>query len=111
MKMMTIDLPQCDLPQCRFCSNNRCRAQDTVRDSCEYNALRAQQQENKPLTLEELRGMRGDPVYITKGKRQWWDIVNFISEDWLYLRIANKTSLPLDDYGTKLFAYRRKPEE
>lgn len=73
-------------------------------------ALRAQQQENKPLTLEELRGMRGEPVYIAKGKRQWWDIVNFISEDWLYLRIANKTSLPLDDYGTKLFAYRRKPE-
>ena len=71
---------------------------------------RAQQQSNKPLTLEELRGMRGEPVYITKGKRQWWDIVNFISEDWLYLRIANKTSLPLDDYGTKLFAYRRKPE-
>ena len=73
-------------------------------------ALRAQQQENKPLTLEELRGMRGEPVYITKGKRQWWDIVNFISEDCLYLRIANNTSLPLDDYGTKLFAYRRKPE-
>lgn len=73
-------------------------------------ALRAQQQSNKPLTLEELRGMRGEPVYITKGKRQWWDIVNFMSEDWLYLRIANKTSLPLDDYGTKLFAYRRKPE-
>ena len=71
---------------------------------------RAQQQENKPLTLEELRGMRGEPVYVVKGKCQWWDIVNFTAGGWLYLRIANKTDLVLDDYGTKWFAYRRKPE-
>ena len=108
--MMTIDLPQCDLPQCRFCSNNRCRAQDTVRDSCEYNALRAQQQENKPLTLEELRRMRGEPVYVVKGKCQWWDIVDFIAGGWLYLRIANKTDLAIDGYGNGWLAYRRKPE-
>lgn len=73
-------------------------------------ALRAQRQSNKPLTLEELRGMRGEPVYITKGNCQWWDIVDLVSEDWLYLRLANKTYLALDDYGTKLFAYKRKPE-
>lgn len=72
-------------------------------------ALRAQQQENKPLTLEELRGMRGEPVYIAKGKRQWWDIVDFMSKDWLYPRF-NKTSIALDGYGTKWLAYRRKPE-
>ena len=71
---------------------------------------RAQQQENKPLTLEELRGMRGEPVYVVKGKCQWWDIVDFTAGGWLYLRIANKTDLVLDDYGTKWLAYRRKPE-
>lgn len=71
---------------------------------------RAQQQENKPLTLEELRWMRGEPVYVVKGKCQWWDIVNFTAGGWLYLRIANKTDLVLDDYGTKWLAYRRKPE-
>ena len=71
---------------------------------------RAQQQENKPLTLEELRGMRGEPVYFVKGKCQWWDIVNFTAGGWLYLRIANKTDLALDDYGTKWLAYRRKLE-
>ena len=71
---------------------------------------RAQQQENKPLTLEELRGMRGEPVYVVKGKCQWWDIVDFTAGGWLYLRIANKTDLALDDYGTKWLAYRRKPE-
>ncbi len=71
---------------------------------------RAQQQENKPLTLEELRGMRGEPVYVVKGKCQWWDIVDFTAGGWLYLRIANKTDLALDDYGTKWLAYRQKPE-
>ena len=65
---------------------------------------------NNPLTLEELRGMRGEPVYVVKGKCQWWDIVNFTAGGWLYLRIANKTDLVLDDYGTKWLAYRRKPE-
>lgn len=65
---------------------------------------------NNPLTLEELRGMRGEPVYVVKGKCQWWDIVDFTAGGWLYLRIANKTDLALDDYGTKWLAYRRKPE-
>ena len=71
---------------------------------------RAQQQENKPLTLEELRGMRGEPVYVVKGKCQWWDIVDFIAGGWLYLRIANKTDLAIDGYSNGWLAYRRKPE-
>ena len=73
-------------------------------------ALAALQPSNEPLTLEELRGMRGEPVYVVKGKCQWWDIVDFTAGGWLYLRIANKTDLALDDYGTKWLAYRRKPE-
>ena len=64
---MTIDLPKCDLRQCRFCSNDRCRAQDDVRDRCEYNAIRAQQQSNDPLTHEELRKMDGEPVWCVDG--------------------------------------------
>ena len=71
---------------------------------------RAQQQENKPLTLEELRGMRGEPVYVVKGKCQWWDIVDFTAGGWLYLRIANKTDLAIDGYSNGWLAYRRKPE-
>ena len=65
---------------------------------------------NNPLTLEELRGMRGEPVYVVKGKCQWWDIVDFIAGDWLYLRIANKTDLAIDGYSNGWLAYRRKPE-
>ena len=65
---------------------------------------------NNPLTLEELRGMRGEPVYVVKGKCQWWDIVNFTAGGWLYLRIANKTDLAIDGYSNGWLAYRRKPE-
>ena len=65
---------------------------------------------NNPLTLEELRGMRGEPVYVVKGKCQWWDIVDFIAGGWLYLRIANKTDLAIDGYSNGWLAYRRKPE-
>lgn len=74
------------------------------------DTLRTQLQENKPLTLEELRGMRGEPVYVVKGKCQWWDIVDFIAGGWLYLRIANKTDLAIDGYSNGWLAYRRKPE-
>ena len=65
---------------------------------------------NEALTLEELRGMRGETVYVVKGKCQWWDIVDFIAGGWLYLRIANKTDLAIDGYSNGWLAYRRKPE-
>lgn len=105
-----IDLPQCNLRFCRYCFDHNCTASEVHRQRCEYASLRAQQQENNPLTLEELHGMRGEPVYVVKGKCQWWDIVDFIAGGWLYLRIANKTDLAIDGYSNGWLAYRRKPE-
>lgn len=74
------------------------------------NALRDQQQSNEPLTLEELREMCGEPVYVVNGKSSWWDIVDFVAGGWLYLRVANKTGLAIDGYSNAWLAYRRKPE-
>lgn len=71
---------------------------------------RDQQQSNDPLPLEELREMRGDPVYVVNGKSSWWDIVDFVAGGWLYLRVANKTGLAIDSYSNAWLAYRRKPE-
>ena len=90
----------------------RCRETEWEAVNMAIDALKAeaQQQENKPLTLEELRGMRGEPVYVVKGKCHWWDIVDFIAGGWLYLRIANKTDLAIDGYSNGWLAYRRKPE-
>lgn len=65
---------------------------------------------NKPLTLEELRGMHREPVWITgKGTSGWvvvlWDYVN---------RIAHSNHLGnvffLSEYGKTWLAYRHKPE-
>ena len=52
------------------------------------SALRQQErfgEANKALTLDELRQMDGEPIYIVYGDVAWWDIVSFSVQDWLYL--------------------------
>ena len=63
---------------------------------------------NEPLTLEELRQMDGEPIYIVDGDVAWWDIVSFSAQDWLYL--AREEELRYSRYGEWL-AYRQMPEE
>lgn len=70
---------------------------------------------NAPLTLEELREMDGEPVWIqhlgeNKGSR--WRIIKYSSDASLHV----EDSYPalyygLDTYGFLWNAYRRKPEE
>ena len=74
------------------------------------SALRAQQEQerNEPLTLDELRKMDGEPIYIVYGDVAWWDIVSFSAQDWLYL--AREEELRYSRYGEWL-AYRQMPEE
>ena len=62
---------------------------------------------NVPLTLDELRKMDGEPVYIVSGDVSWWDVVDY-SNDYLILRSGE--ALPYKRYGEWL-AYRQKPEE
>mgnify|MGYP001073318836 CR=1 FL=1 len=66
---------------------------------------------NEPLTLEELRGMDGEPVWVTSaiGERPEWYIVD-VDEN----RLVNPwDGITLDgwDDGYPYKAYRRKPEE
>ena len=73
------------------------------------SALRQQDaRKNDPLTLDELRQMDGEPIYIVYGDVAWWDIVSFSAQDWLYL--AREEELRYSRYGEWL-AYRQKPEE
>lgn len=67
---------------------------------------------NEPLTLIELCGMIGEPVWIeSPGSRKYgrWSIVEDIDIERkaLYLR----EDYNCHDYGTVWLAYRRKPEE
>ena len=64
---------------------------------------------NDPLTLDELRDMPCEPVYIVAGYVSWWDIVSYAGMEYLYLKVEG--SLPFRDYGKNWTAYRQKPEE
>ena len=63
----------------------------------------------EPLTMDELREMPCEPVYIVAGYVSWWDIVSFAGMEYLYLKVEG--SLPFRDYGKNWTAYRQKPEE
>ena len=63
----------------------------------------------EPLTLDELRQMPCEPVYIVAGYVSWWDIVSFAGMEYLYLKVEG--SLPFRDYGKNWTAYRQMPEE
>ena len=76
------------------------------------SALRQQEtaaNRNDPLTLDELRDMPCEPVYIVAGYVSWWDIVSYAGMEYLYLKVEG--SLPFRDYGKNWTAYRQKPEE
>ena len=62
----------------------------------------------EPLTIDELRKMDGEPVYIVDGDVAWWDIVSFSLQGWLYL--VKGKQLRYSRCGEWL-AYRYKPEE
>lgn len=67
---------------------------------------------NEPLTLDELRRMEGQPVYIVENT-EYWAIVNSFDQVGVYLLSYGNP----DDYGYFGFygktwlAYRQKPEE
>ena len=85
-----------------------------LKEACRMaiSALRAQQaaEKNEPLTLEELREMIGEPVWVqSPGIPEYgrWAIVEGVGEDSLFLR----DDFTCREYGKIWLAYRRKPEE
>ena len=67
---------------------------------------------NEPLTLDEMRRMEGQPVYIVENT-EYWAIVNSFDQAGVYLLSYGNP----DDYGyfglygKTWLAYRQKPEE
>ena len=65
---------------------------------------------NEPLTLDELRQMYEDPVWVqSPGVPEYgrWAIVEGVGENCLFLR----DDFTCHDYGKTWLAYRHKPEE
>ena len=66
----------------------------------------------EPLTLDELRRMEGQPVYIVENT-EYWAIVNSFDQAGVYLlSYGNPDDYGYFDlYGKTWLAYRQKPEE
>ena len=65
---------------------------------------------NEPLTLDELREMDGEPVWVqSPGVPEYgrWAIVEGVGENCLFLH----DDFTCHDYGKTWLAYRQKPEE
>lgn len=77
----------------------------------------------EPLTLDELRKMDGEPVWVSvsnnwreSGVSEGWCIVRFHSEDdrvrvYVYDTRHGARFFAQQDYGESWLAYRQKPEE
>ena len=66
----------------------------------------------EPLTLDELRQMEGQPVYIVENT-EYWSIVNGFGRNGVYLlSYGNPDDFgSFELYGKAWLAYRQKPEE
>jgi hypothetical protein len=77
-------------------------------------ALREQAEREKgntPLSLDELRGMDGEPVYcmgFTKRFLDGWGIVNIRKK---LINDGHSDYWDFSEYGKEYTAYRRKPKE
>jgi len=84
-------------------------------DEAAENWNRRTAPENKPLTLEKLRQMVGEPVWIQRGKKGTYRVVKDVSYGGEYggeVRFTDSgpTGLRIEDYGKTWVPYARKPE-
>lgn len=80
------------------------------------SALRAQQEaeKNEPLTLEDLKGMEGKPVFwksLISPHCGEWRILNHFGEKMEYLDFSGKSPEMFCNYGKWYVCYRHPPKE
>ena len=87
-------------------------------EAAEYHSMFAAMLEeappNEPLTIEELREMNGEPVWIVDvGPHKWygpgWAIVD--RDNCLVRTVKNWNAVFFEKYGERWLAYRRPKEE
>lgn len=104
---------------CTAVNDPICEALHSAFDCGYRSATRARQEvesklkvveSNAPLTLDELRKMDGEPVWVqSPGVPEYgrWAIVEGVGENCLFLH----DDFTCHDYGKTWLAYRKKPEE
>lgn len=68
--------------------------------------------QNEPLTLEQLRGMDGEPVWVVLVDERFRDLNGWylVHHGNAYLARIDDWELDDDEYGLEWLAYRRPPE-
>lgn len=101
---------------CTAVNDPVCEALHNAFDSGYRSAIRQQEhfrdltKKVEPLTLDELRQMDGEPVWVqSPGVPEYgrWAIVEGVGENCLFLH----DDFTCHDYGKTWLAYRKKPEE
>ena len=101
---------------CTAVNDPVCEALHNAFDSGYRSALRQEEhfrdltKKVEPLTLDELRKMDGEPVWVqSPGVPEYgrWAIVEGVGENCLFLR----NDFTCHDYGKTWLAYLQKPEE
>lgn len=84
---------------------------EACNEACRIAATALRMEENRPLTLEQLMEMDGEPVYVTSsiGEQPMWYIVD--AEELELKNPWDRITLEEWDEGYQYRAYRRKPEE
>ena len=72
---------------------------------------RRAQPANEPLTLEQLRQMYDEPVWVVCGIYKDWRIPEFIDEGGYkgFIKFTDRSAEPISDYGKNWLAYDHKP--
>ena len=80
-------------------------------DGCDYFTTTLTPQ-NEPLTLEQLRGMDGEPVWVVLVDERFRDLNGWylVHHGNAYLARIDDWELDDDEYGLEWLAYRRPPE-
>ncbi|WP_297312323.1 hypothetical protein [uncultured Oscillibacter sp.] len=95
------------------CGNTNNQVTRYTADAIAEKLCREARDENPPLTLEELREMDGEPVWVVPLND--FDILpaNYLVNAYEEQIVVDKFGAYLDfeDYGKTWLAYRRKPEE
>ena len=90
-----------------------CGAQFWVKSKSEAEQKwnRRAQPANEPLTLEQLREMYDEPVWVVCGIYKDWRIPEFIDEGGYkgFIKFTDRSAEPISDYGKNWVAYAHKP--
>lgn len=90
--------------------SNNDEMKEAVRAGIAALEEKAEREDPKPLTLEELRQMDGEPIWLDGFEwRISYGVSTFTGS--LCLETGLGCRIPLDGYGETWFAYRHKPKE